>query len=66
MKSNNDRIRETRYKIEDLSNQMQSTDNYLEKYQPFNSFCQLFEILRISLEPEQIKKVKDYEEYRLK
>lgn len=53
-------------KIEDLSNCLKSTDNYLEKFQPFNAFCQLFEILRMALDPMQIAKVKDYEEYRLK
>jgi hypothetical protein len=53
-------------KVQDLSNCLKATDNYLEKYQPFNSFCQLFEILRMALEPDQINKVKDYEEYRMK
>lgn len=33
---------------------------------PFNSFCQLFEVLRLALDGSQINKVKDYEEYRLK
>ena len=53
-------------KVEDLQNCLKSTDNYLEKYQPFNSFCMFFEVLRMSLDPAQIAKIKDYEEYRLK
>lgn len=52
--------------IVDVYNQLKSTDNYLEKYLPFNNFCQLFEVLRMALESEQIKKIRDYEEYRLK
>jgi len=27
-------------KIDDLNNTMKSTDNYLEKFLPFNLFCQ--------------------------
>lgn len=61
-----DRLRELKNQIDDLSNNLKSTDNYLEKYQPFNSFCLLFEILRMALEPESLGKIKDYEEYRLK
>lgn len=38
----------------------------MEKYLPFNNFCQLFEVLRLTLEASSINKVKDYEEYRLK
>ena len=49
-----------------MHNQLKSTDNYLEKYLPFNSFCLLFEILRMALGSEEIKKIRDYEEYRLK
>jgi len=49
-----------------VHNQLKSTDNYLEKYLPFNSFCQLFEVLRMALESDQVKKIRDYEEYRLK
>jgi hypothetical protein len=30
---------------------MKSTDNYLEKFLPFNLFCQQFEVLRMALDP---------------
>ncbi len=60
------RIRDLSNKIADVQNNLKSTDNYLEKYLPFNTFCQLFEVLRLTLENVQINKVKDYEEYRLK
>jgi hypothetical protein len=59
-------MREMKNRVEDIHNCMKSTDNYLEKYQPFNAFCQLFEVLRMALLPEQIAKVQQYEEYRLK
>jgi hypothetical protein len=60
------RIVNVRNKIEDIGNCIKSTDNYLEKYQPFNWFCTIFEIVRLALDPIQFLKVKDYEEYRLK
>jgi exonuclease VII large subunit len=46
----NERIRLLRNLIDDVHNQVESSDNYLEKYLPFNSFCQIFEILRMTLE----------------
>ncbi len=60
------KVTELNNKIDDVSNNIKSTDNYLEKYQPFNAFCQLFEVLRITLDGSSINKVKDYEEFRLK
>lgn len=38
-KFNDDKIRDLNNKISDISNNQKSTDNYLEKYQPFNAFC---------------------------
>jgi hypothetical protein len=32
-------MREMKNRVEDIHNCMRSTDNYLEKYQPFNAFC---------------------------
>jgi len=32
-------MREMQNRVEDIHNCMRSTDNYLEKYQPFNAFC---------------------------
>lgn len=49
-KAHLEEMKEVRIKVVDIHNCMKSTDNYLEKYQPFNAFCQLFEILRIALE----------------
>lgn len=65
-KKHEENMKAQQNRIEDLSNCLKFTDNYLEKYQPFNAFCQLFEILRMALDPMQVAKVKDYEEYRLK
>lgn len=60
------RIKDINNKVNDVQNNLTSTDNYLEKYLPFNSFCQMFEVLRLALDQVQINRVKDYEEYRLK
>eukprot|EP00347_Sterkiella_histriomuscorum_P009677 403340298 len=60
------RIKDIKNQVIDVQNNLKSTDNYLEKYLPFNTFGQLFEVLRLTLEASQINKVKDYEEYRLK
>jgi hypothetical protein len=32
-------MRDMKNRVEDIHNCMRSTDNYLEKYQPFNAFC---------------------------
>jgi hypothetical protein len=32
-------MRKMQNRVEDIHNCMRSTDNYLEKYQPFNAFC---------------------------
>ena len=34
---------------EDIFNRLIATDNYLDKYLPYNMFTQLFEILHIAL-----------------
>ncbi|CDW74166.1 UNKNOWN [Stylonychia lemnae] len=60
------RLKELNNKCIDVMNNLKSTDNYLEKYLPFNVFCQLFEVLRLTLDQNHIKRVKDYEEFRLK
>lgn len=51
IKNHDEKMKAQQNKIEDLTNCLKSTDNYLEKYQPFNAFCQLFEILRMALDP---------------
>lgn len=40
MKQTEAYMRLIKNKIEDLNNTMKSTDNYLEKFLPFNLFCQ--------------------------
>jgi len=51
LKTHLEEMKNMRVRVEDIHNCMRSTDNYLEKYQPYNAFCQLFEILRMALEP---------------
>ena len=38
LKRHEENMKAMQNKVEDLSNCLKATDNYLEKYQPFNSF----------------------------
>ena len=40
------------HKIDDVYNQLVTSDIYLEKYLPYNNFCQLSEVLHVALEKE--------------
>ena len=60
------RVKDTQYNVEDIGNALKKTDAYVDRYLPFNMCCTYFEVLRIALEPSQLSKIKDYEEYRLK
>ena len=53
------------HKIDDVYNQLVTSDIYLEKYLPYNNFCQLSEVLHVALEKEQLAKIADYEKTKL-
>jgi hypothetical protein len=59
-------ITEVKTMISDVFNSLKNTDNYLEKYQPFNWFVQMFDVLRIVLDYPTMGKIKEFEQYKLK
>lgn len=36
-------------RIDDVNNKLDSTDNYIARYQPFNHFCQIMESCKVCL-----------------
>ena len=56
---------------EDVNSKIDSTDNYLARYLPFNSFCQVLESVKVVVPEIQVnKKLRDnlenYEMYKTK
>lgn len=52
-------------KIEDTYNRMVETEIYLDKYLPYNTFVQFMEVMHVSLEKNQLKKLTDFESAKL-
>ena len=53
------------HKIDDVYNRSVSTDLYLEKYLPYNTFVQMSEVLHVALDAEHLKKIANYENAKL-
>ena len=53
------------HKIDDVYNRSVSTDLYLEKYLPYNTFVQMSEVLHVALDAERLKKIANYENAKL-
>ena len=47
--------------FKDLLNRMLRTEDYIDKYLPYNMFTQYCELLHCALDPMAIKKFRDYE-----
>ena len=52
-------------RIDDIFNRLIANEIYLEKYLPYNTFVQFCEIIHVSLEPKQLKKLEDYENAKM-
>ena len=58
-------------RIDDVNNKLDSTDNYIARYLPFNNFCQIIECVKVAI-PEMAKnkvvkeKVDNYEQFKMK
>ena len=35
-------------RIEDVNNKLEATDNYIARYLPFNNFCQIMEVCKVT------------------
>lgn len=58
-------------KTEDVNSKIDSTDNYLARYLPFNSFCQVLETVKVVVPEIQVNKklrenLENYEMYKTK
>ena len=58
-------------KTEDVNSKIDSTDNYLARYLPFNQFCQILETVKMVVPEIQINKklrenLENYEMYKTK
>ena len=58
-------------RIEDLSNKLDSTDNYLARYLPLNTFCMIIEACKVcQIDFNRNKKLKEtienYEQFKMK
>lgn len=54
-----------RVSFREILNRLIDTENYCEKYLPYNMFVQYTELLHFALEPESIKKFRDYERAKI-
>lgn len=58
-------------RIDDVNNKLDSTDNYLARYQPFNNFCQVLECCKVTMaellkNPKMKDKFDNYEQFKMK
>ena len=58
-------------RIDDVNNKLDSTDNYIARYQPFNNFCQVMECCKVTMSDVQRnkqlrEKFENYEQFKMK
>jgi hypothetical protein len=66
-----EKVNKSTAKIEDVNNKIESTDNYLARYLPFNQFIQIMQICKqFSSEQLKVKKYREqidnYENFKMK
>ena len=66
-----DKVNKSLARIEDVNNKIESTDNYLARYLPFNTFCQIMESAKVVFadyaKNKKLKEnVENYEQYKVK
>lgn len=66
-----EKVNRSQAKIEDVNNKIESTDNYLARYLPFNQFIQVMQVYKqLSSDQLKVKKFKEqvdnFEQYKMK
>lgn len=64
-------IQKQTVRIENINNKIESTDNYIARYLPFNNFCQIIESVKVvnsqlSRDAQLRERVDNYEKYKMK
>jgi len=67
----NDKVNKSLARIEDVNNKLNSTDNYLARYLPFNNFCMSMECSKMVfadyVKNKKLKEnVENYEKWKIK
>ena len=59
------KMKELQFGCEDIFNRLIATDNYLDKYLPYNTFTQICETFHMVISKDQAKLLEDYESAKM-